>query len=68
MIKNQTIQKFLEREVDRKEFVKILGAALLGVVGFTSFVKNIEKFALVSNKPKTEKKIESGYGYSAYGR
>lgn len=65
MLKIDSLQGLLEKEVSRKEFLQLAGAAILGIIGFTSFVNNIHKFT----KSQTSKsKGASGYGNASYGR
>lgn len=61
------VDNILKHEVTRAEFLKYTGVALLGIMGVTSFIKNLHK----SVKPKAIGSTASrtvGYGKSAYGR
>lgn len=64
MVNKKLFNELLNKSVDRKQFLQIVGAALLGMVGFTAFIKNLDKFA----GHHTGKKPVSGYGASPYGR
>jgi hypothetical protein len=63
----QDIQALLQKEMSRKEFLRISGAAILGVVGVTSAVQNLHKLA-GTQASTTSHKVSSGYGGSAYGK
>ena len=60
------IDNILKQEVDRAQFIKYTGAALLGMMGITSFIKNLHKS--VQPSPKAITNRTAGYGKSAYGR
>lgn len=60
--KNQ-ISVLLNRELTRSEFLKLIGASILGVIGVTSLLQNLT----ISTQPTTDEK-PSGYGDSPYGR
>ncbi|MDO8335724.1 MAG: hypothetical protein Q7T74_03005 [Candidatus Saccharibacteria bacterium] len=60
------IDNILKQEVDRAQFLKYTGLALLGVMGVSGFIKNLHKN--VSPSPKTTTNRTTGYGKSAYGR
>lgn len=71
MLKIQT-EKILQTEMDRKDFLKATGFALIGLVGVTAAVKRLNVFGdtLASHATKsTAKKSGSSlaYGTSAYG-
>lgn len=69
MVKNKTVENLLKREMTRKDFLKLTGATLVGIVGISNVLKNLDKFAAPEKKPAPqEEKIVSGYGSSAYGR
>lgn len=72
-IKDEMNEKYLEKvdnilkhEVTRSEFLKYIGVALLGMMGVSSFIKNLHKNVLPSTKTTTKR--TAGYGKSAYGR
>ena len=68
MFKNATIQELLSKEMNRKEFLQVMGAAILGLIGISGFLSNLNKFAKTQTKPQPKQSISSGYGSSAYGR
>lgn len=53
------IQKLLQSEMSRRDFIKFMGAASLGVIGVTSIVRGLHGL--------TEQQVQSGYGSGAYG-
>lgn len=59
------IDTILKQEVSRSDFIKYTFVALLGVMGVTSFIKNLHKS--VSPSPKTTVNRATGYGKSPYG-
>lgn len=65
MIHLPKFQELLQQEMSRKEFLQHVGIGLLGVVGITAFVSNLER--LLSPK-KGGSESQSGYGFSPYGR
>ena len=60
----QQLDSIMEREVSRGEFLKIFGAALLGLVGIVGFFRNLHE----AMPPEKKRLASSGYGRSAYGR
>ena len=64
--KNQ-LDNIMQREVSRGQFLKFVGAALLGVVGVTGFLKNLHGVVPAQTVPKSHS-VSAGYGRSAYGR
>ena len=68
MLKNKTIQELLNKEMSRKQFLQVAGAAVLGIIGFTNFINNLDKIAKTQTVQKPIKEVVSGYGSSAYGR
>lgn len=66
MIGLEKVSVLMQQEVSRKEFLRYVGIALLGVIGVTSMLQNLNKslgeHATPTQKPST------GYGVSAYGR
>ena len=67
MFKNTTIQELLSKEMNRKEFLQVMGAAILGIIGISGFLSNLNKFAKTQIK-QPKQNVTSGYGSSAYGR
>lgn len=59
------IDNILKQEVNRAQFIKYVGVALLGMMGISSFIKNLHKS--VNPSPKSAAIRTSGYGKSAYG-
>ncbi len=62
MIKNSDIAKLMNKEMDRKDFLKYSGGVLLAVVGVTGLLNTLLRVGGEDSSPK------SGYGSSAYGR
>lgn len=60
----QQLDGIMQREVSRGEFLKLMGAALLGFVGVIGFFKHLHE----AMPPQTSAKNPGGYGRSAYGR
>jgi len=58
----------LEKEMDRKEFLRTLIIGCLAVTGIGTFVKVLTATTKPSNKPKIAATTSSSYGGSAYGR
>ena len=67
MFKNTTIQELLSKEMNRKEFLQVMGAAILGIIGISGFLSILNKFAKTQTK-QPKQNVTSGYGSSAYGR
>ncbi len=55
----------MQHKVSRAEFIKYVGVALLGIVGITSFLKNLHDNIQPVAKPASQL---DGYGKSVYGR
>lgn len=69
MVKNKTIEELLKREMTRRDFLKLTGATLVGIIGISNVLKNIDKFATPSRKPVAQnQKVDRGYGANPYGR
>lgn len=68
MLKIDSLQELLDKEVNRKEFLQLMGAGILGVIGITSFLNNLLKFTKSQTGKNSQNKVQSGYGGSAYGR
>lgn len=58
----QQADDLLSREVNRAEFIRYIGVALLSVIGINSFIKYLHDN--VGNKQNTKR----GYGGGAYGQ
>jgi|JI10StandDraft_1071094.scaffolds.fasta_scaffold1778953_1 predicted tellurium resistance membrane protein TerC len=69
MINNKVFQDLLQKEMDRKQFLKVLGAGIMAMIGVTAFLNNLEKISRVEVAPKqANPKIKrKGYGISPYG-
>lgn len=63
----EKVDNILKYEVTRAEFVKYIGVALLGMMGISSFIKNLHKNVQPSLKTSSNRRT-IGYGKSAYGR
>jgi preprotein translocase subunit Sss1 len=59
------LEDILQRKLSREEFLKFSGVAVLGLVGFTGFLKNLHK-AIPGRT--TFKPVSNGYGRSFYSR
>lgn len=67
MVKNKLIQTICNKEMDRKEFLKYSGIALLGVVGLKGLVALLmtsEDHIAVNSSAKNE---NHGFGSGKYG-
>lgn len=64
MINTKLIQDLTRKEMSRKQFLQLVGAAILSVIGFTAFLKNLDKFATTQTR---QVKTKAGYGSSPYG-
>jgi len=65
MVKTQ-INKLLNKEMSRKEFLQHIGSGILIMLGVSGLMK-----ALLQSQPHSqspERDISNGYGSSAYGR
>ena len=67
MSTKKLIKIIAEKEMDRKDFLKYSGAALLGVVGLKGIANLL--IAPVVTQPKLAKKADtkSGFGSGKYG-
>lgn len=63
----EKVDSILKHEVTRAEFLKYIGVALLGMMGVSSFIKNLHKNVQPSLKTSNNRK-SVGYGKTAYGR
>lgn len=62
----EKVDNILKHEVTRAEFIKYIGVALLGMMGISSFIKNLHKNVKPNIGSTAGKAV--GYGKSAYGR
>lgn len=60
----EPIQKLLETEMDRKEFLLYLGASLLAVAGVSGLLRSL---APSEKQGTTHTNSKVGYGNSTYG-
>ena len=65
MIKN-TVSQLLETEMDRKDFLKLLGLGVIAATGVTQILKAVTP-QNTSRRPATSSNASLGYGASAYG-
>ncbi len=63
MIK-QNISKLLDTEMERKDFLKLLGIGVVAATGVTQIVKAV---AQTNSRPVTSSTGPAGYGSMAYG-
>ncbi len=61
------IHELLQKEVSRKEFLRYVGAAILGVIGITQILNNLQKSLAPQKKIESSEKT-AGYGATPYGR
>lgn len=62
----EQLDSIMQREVNRGEFLKIIGITLLGLIGVVGFFRNLNETLPASTAAK--KQLAGGYGRSAYGR
>ena len=62
----QQFDNMMQREIDRGEFLKFMGIAVLGVFGVVGFIKNLHEVVPSHNSSKKHQS-SSGYGRSPYG-
>lgn len=55
-----------ERQLSRKQFLQVIGATILSVIGFTSFIKNLAKFT--QNNRTSQQESGFNYGETTYGQ
>ncbi|HVQ44304.1 MAG TPA: hypothetical protein VMT30_05055 [Candidatus Saccharimonadia bacterium] len=58
---SQSVRELLKKDVDRKEFLAHIGAAVVAVSGIAGIIK------AVAEADGKAKPISGGYGASAYG-
>jgi hypothetical protein len=63
MIK-QNVAKILETEVERKDFLKLVGLGAVAAVGVTSILRAVTPSQ--NNRPKTAA-VDNSYGGMSYG-
>lgn len=57
------VDNIMQREVNRGEFLKVVGVALLSFIGVVGFFKNLHEGVSGNSSKKS-----SGYGNSPYGK
>ncbi len=69
MIKQQ-LNQLLDKEVDRKDFLKHVGVAIIAVAGVSTLMSNLTSLQGSSSTKGVNSGTKSthGYGLSAYGR
>lgn len=60
-MKNE-IQKLLQKDMDRRDFLKHVGIGFIAIAGFTTVIKTL---TTLNNSPKDI--ATTGYGSSVYG-
>lgn len=69
MVSWHKVDELMQQEVSRKDFLRYIGIALLGVIGVTSMMQSLQKsLDSHTNPAKPASSGLSGYGSSAYGR
>lgn len=63
----QQFDSIMQREVNRGEFLKFMGVALLGLFGVVGFMKNLHEIVPAQTAGKNQR-FSGGYGRSPYGR
>ena len=63
MIKRE-IEKLLQKDMNRREFLAHVGAGALAVIGVTNLIKHLSDF---NGGGKPQRSGSVGYGSSAYG-
>lgn len=63
---SKQIQNILQQDMDRKEFLSLVGASLIGVIGISKILKSLESFNNDSSS-SSKANAKAGYGASAYG-
>ena len=61
---NKTISQLMNKEMDRKDFLKYGAGVMLAVVGITGLLNTLLRVGGESDTSKTS----NGYGASPYGR
>jgi hypothetical protein len=58
------INKLMQKDMDRRDFLKHVGIGFAGLLGVTSAVKTLSN---LSGSQQTKQNSSVGYGSSAYG-
>lgn len=62
------LEKILDKEMDRKEFLLHIGAALVAISGIAAIIKNLsDPFRKISSEKKPAKQKGDKFGQGAYG-
>ena len=68
MVIQTELQKLFTKNMNRKEFLAHVGAALFAVVGISSLIKHLIKFnEESSNSARPVASSSGGYGGASYG-
>lgn len=67
MSTNSIIQTISEKQMDRKDFLRYCGIALLSLVGLKTFVSIITQSDKKFSNLESEKKATHGFGGGKYG-
>ncbi|HLA49169.1 MAG TPA: hypothetical protein VJY84_01330 [Candidatus Saccharimonadales bacterium] len=59
------LDHIMNSEVNRAEFMRYIGVAMLSMIGVVAFVRNLHSLVPARNG---KKRAISGYGGNAYGR
>ena len=59
---NNHLQNILQKQVSRKEFLSIIGLAMLSIVGMSHILK-----LLTGKSLETHSALQTGYGNTPYG-
>jgi len=62
------IHQLLAREVNRKEFLGIMGLSIISIMGLSSIIKLLTGHDTKIIKHQYEPNNDGGYGSSAYGQ
>ncbi len=65
MIDLQNIQRMMQQEVTRQEFLQFIGVSILGLIGVTHVLNSIHGGLLRTGKHRP---VSHGYGASTYGK
>ncbi len=61
----KVLENLLTKDMNRKEFLGLIGAGALSVVGITALAKNLE--GLLGSATTSVKKAQLDYGDNTYG-
>lgn len=64
----QTINKIMQKNMSRKDFLAHMGALMLSVIGIAAIVRSLENFASPTTAGGNKNSSQGfAYGQSAYG-